>query len=119
MLCISCERLKSDLFESEAKLLLATGRDPKNLSVTGRRNDSVLAGARMDISLSFTVWNLPRRCRAWSAPKKVWCCKEKGKGCQSPDTPPACDAGAGKVWKTLGPFVLRSYMRRLASSVPP
>ena len=42
------------------------------------------------------------RCRAWSAPKKVWCCKEKGKGCQSPDTPPACDAGAGKVWKRLG-----------------
>ena len=23
-------------------------------------------------------------------------------GCQSPDTPPNCDAGAGKVWKRLG-----------------
>ena len=23
-------------------------------------------------------------------------------GCQSPDTPPNCDAGAGKVWKHLG-----------------
>ena len=23
-------------------------------------------------------------------------------GCQSPDTPPNCDAGAGKVWKSLG-----------------
>lgn len=37
-------------------------------------------------------------CRAWSPAKKVWCCNNKQKGCQSPDTPPACDAGAGKVW---------------------
>lgn len=38
---------------------------------------------------------------AWSPAKKVWCCKEKGQGCQSADTVPACDAGAGKVWKKV------------------
>jgi len=40
-------------------------------------------------------------CRAWSPAKKVWCCNEKQKGCQSPDTPPNCDAGAGKIWKKV------------------
>ena len=42
------------------------------------------------------------RCRAWSPEKKVWCCQNEQKGCQNPDTPPDCDAGAGMVWKHLG-----------------
>ena len=45
IVCISCDHLQSDWFQSksEAMLLLATGRDPKNLSVTGRGNGSVSA----------------------------------------------------------------------------
>ncbi|OLP93535.1 hypothetical protein AK812_SmicGene24557 [Symbiodinium microadriaticum] len=46
-------------------------------------------------------WPWPR-CRAWSPEKKVWCCQNEQKGCQNPDTPPDCDAGAGMVWKHLG-----------------
>lgn len=36
--------------------------------------------------------------RAWSPPKKHWCCSVKGKGCEGAQ-PPAVDPGAGMVWK--------------------
>mmetsp|Transcript_3152 Transcript_3152/g.4524 ORF Transcript_3152/g.4524 Transcript_3152/m.4524 type:complete len:785 (+) Transcript_3152:52-2406(+) len=52
--------------------------------------------AAFDCWAAYNNW-----CRAWSPAKKVWCCNEKKKGCQSPDTPPNCDAGAGKVWKKV------------------
>ncbi|CAE7229248.1 unnamed protein product [Symbiodinium natans] len=40
-------------------------------------------------------------CRAWSPEKKVWCCQNRKKGCQSPDAKPDCDAGAGMIWKKV------------------
>ncbi|CAK9036646.1 unnamed protein product [Durusdinium trenchii] len=59
-------------------------------------------------------------CRAWSPSKKVWCCNNQQKGCQSPDTPPNCDAGAGKVWKKVmisGHWSWESQMAGAATSV--
>eukprot|EP00913_Durusdinium_trenchii_P019055 g17908.t2 len=59
-------------------------------------------------------------CRAWSPAKKVWCCKEKGKGCQSVSAPPACDAGEGKVWKKVfinGHWSWEAHMAHGAVSV--
>ena len=36
--------------------------------------------------------------RAWSRPKKQWCCSNRGKGCEG-NSPPSVDPGAGMVWK--------------------
>lgn len=36
--------------------------------------------------------------RAWSPPKKQWCCSNRGKGCEG-NSPPSVDPGAGMVWK--------------------
>jgi len=36
--------------------------------------------------------------RAWSPPKKHWCCSVEGKGCEGTQ-PPAVSAGYGMVWK--------------------
>ena len=55
-------------------------------------------GEKWEFLPIFMSW----RCRAWSPEKKVWCCQSEQKGCQNPDTPPDCDAGAGMVWKHLG-----------------
>eukprot|EP00913_Durusdinium_trenchii_P003916 g3625.t1 len=36
--------------------------------------------------------------RAWSPPKKQWCCNNRGKGCEG-NSPPKVDPGAGMMWK--------------------
>ncbi|CAJ1393551.1 unnamed protein product [Effrenium voratum] len=38
--------------------------------------------------------------RAWSPPKKHWCCTTEGKGCEG-SGPPSVDPGAGMVWKHM------------------
>ncbi|CAE7678445.1 unnamed protein product [Symbiodinium sp. CCMP2592] len=54
-------------------------------------------------------------CRAWSPEKKVWCCQNEQKGCQNPDTPPDCDAGAGMVWKKV--FISNHWTWQAVSAV--
>lgn len=36
--------------------------------------------------------------RAWSPPKKQWCCSKEGKGCEG-NSPPSVDPGFGMKWK--------------------
>jgi len=38
--------------------------------------------------------------RAWSPPKKQWCCSKQGKGCEG-NSPPAVDPGFGMQWKHM------------------
>ena len=56
---------------------------------------------RRELSTLEVVWSaLLCTWQSWYQTSKLH--KSSLAGCQSPDTPPNCDAGAGKIWKSLG-----------------